>query len=466
MKKLLTLKTVNLFSRKKLRSLKLRGEKMKIVLTILIVFVVGYTSVFAQLAGSGLKTEGSGEKFTIPDQNYLDFSESFTVEIWVKFDVVADDQPDYACIVAKEEWENRTGWLFYFNKAEAKLVFRINGTGGKKVDWSYSTIFDDLEWHHIAASYSSSTDDIILVVDGMQKASSNFDPPTINSNGLNVGVSSSFYGQVDNLRIWNSYRDETTIRNNMFIKLENPSSESNLIGCYRLDENGGINCNDESSNNNDGTTDGAVEWVTSHAVIANKSNTGRGYHGVSTEDLGENSNVPVDIIWYDGDPSSHPDIEVSFAALQINQAPTVTTGLPIYYASQFWDTWMRYGHSPWSEHLRFHYDNIGGISDETGLELYYRSQSGVAWTEVSLYTVVSNDGGSSTTTDGIGYIVRFYNPTDTELNGQITSKIPLNNAWILQLNEKNPHVIQIENFHIIDVCVKSHDIITLRLQFV
>ena len=68
--------------------------------------------------------------------------------------------------------------------------------------------------------------------------------------------------------------------------------------------------------------------------------------------------------------------------------------------------------------------------------------------------------------DGIGYIVRFYNPTDTELNGQITSKIPLNNAWILQLNEKNPHVIQIENFHIIDVCVKSHDIITLRLQFV
>ena len=378
---------------------------MKNVLIVLIVFVLSFTSVFAQVAGSGLKTDVYQESFIIPDQNYLDFSGSFTVEIWVKFDLVANSQLDDACIVHKEDWDNETGWLFEFNNFFGYLTFRINGGEfTKRVECSYSSIFDDLEWHHIAASYSSSTKDLILVVDGMQKDSENLSTTTIGANTLDVSVSSSFYGQVDNLRIWNSYRNETTIRDNMFIKLENPAAESNLIGCYRLDENGGTNCNDESASNNDGTTNGAVEWITSHAVIAHKSHTGRGYYGVATADLVENSNVSVDIEWYGGDPSSHPSIEASFAALQINQAPTVTTGLPTYYASQFWDTWMRFAQAPWSEHLRFHYDNIGGISDETDLKFYYRSQSGDAWTEVSSYTIVSNDGGSSTTTDGIGYI--------------------------------------------------------------
>lgn len=64
-----------------------------------------------------------------------------------------------------------------------------------------------------------------------------------------------------------------------------------------------------------------------------------------------------------------------------------------------------------------------------------------------------------------GYILRFYNPTNKDIEGRIGSKSPIKNIWSTQLNDKDIFQLQPENNHIFNITVKSHNIITLRLQF-
>ncbi len=54
--------------------------------------------------------------------------------------------------------------------------------------------------------------------------------------------------------------------------------------------------------------------------------------------------------------------------------------------------------------MRFHYDDINGLPTESSMELFRRDDASATWAAVPGYSVVSNDGGSSTATDGIGYV--------------------------------------------------------------
>ena len=87
------------------------------------------------------------------------------------------------------------------------------------------------------------------------------------------------------------------------------------------------------------------------------------------------------------------------------RTPSTTTGLLTYYASKYWEIWLENDDGAFQTDVKFHYDNLGGIGDEANLKLYTRSNASGIWSEVSNYTVISNDGASSSNTDGIGYIL-------------------------------------------------------------
>ena len=117
--------------------------------------------------------------------------------------------------------------------------------------------------------------------------------------------------------------------------------------------------------------------------------------GTGTSNLLENPDVPIDIIW-DDDPG--PD--AIFAANQIDKTPDVTDGLLSYYPSTYWELWIADDDGSFQADVKFHYDNIGGIGNESTLKLYTRTSAGQSWSEVT--GIAIDDEGINT--DGIGSI--------------------------------------------------------------
>jgi len=116
--------------------------------------------------------------------------------------------------------------------------------------------------------------------------------------------------------------------------------------------------------------------------------------GTGTSNLSEGNGVPIDISW-DNDPGGN----ATFAAIQFDSPPDVTTGLLGNFPSTYWELWIADSDS-FQADVTFHYDNIGGIGDEANLQLYMRGASGQSWAVVTSITL--DDEGNNT--DGIGSI--------------------------------------------------------------
>ncbi len=170
------------------------------------------------------------------------------------------------------------------------------------------------------------------------------------------------------------------------------SQWANLKGYWRFDEGSGTTAYDQTANDNDGTLTNmdAADWVTSTAAIGDKSNVGTG-----TSNLSENADVPVDITW-----DSNAGSSAVFSAIQVDEAPAVTTGLLGNSPDTYWEVWMGNDDGNYQADVTFHYDNIGGIGNEATIYLYTRSAAGGSWSAVGSYTL-KNEGNN---TDGTGSI--------------------------------------------------------------
>ena len=89
-----------------------------------------------------------------------------------------------------------------------------------------------------------------------------------------AGTNELFNGKIDEVRIWNNARTETEIRQNMYWELPDPSSETNLVSYYKLNETSGT-----TADNTEGTAayDGTLhnmdnsDWQTSPAMFGPKN---------------------------------------------------------------------------------------------------------------------------------------------------------------------------------------------------
>lgn len=293
-------------------------------------------------------------------------------------------------------------------------VYAIRFGCGSGNEFDYN--FGDSNWHHIVAAYDGTNIygylDGKLIYSGARTYTSSTNAIRMGRRLDEVGSVGTypFEGQLDEVRIWNYARTATQIRENMCKELA--GNENGLVAYYRFDQSSGTTLPDLTSNDNDGTLknmdDG--DWVTSTAAIGDKS-----HYGTGTSNLAENSDVPVDITW-DGDT---PGANAIFDAIQNDDAPDVTTGLLTHYPSTYWELWIANNDS-FKADVKFHYDDIGGIGNETTLSLYTRSEAGEIWDAVT--DITRDDEGSIT--DGVGSI------TANDLTGFsqfiITSTDPVN----------------------------------------
>ncbi|NUQ82418.1 MAG: T9SS type A sorting domain-containing protein [Bacteroidetes bacterium] len=202
-------------------------------------------------AGNALSFDGLSTMVSL--DNSIQFAgSSFTIEAWVKV---------YGSFVMRKAVtiggsveagvNNENQWYFYLNGTEILSEVTL----------------EDTLWHHLAVAFNAGTNQMDLYVDGFLAATG------MTQSGLNTdsdvylgdlsGESDYFYGQIDEVRFWNSYRSESEILNNRDVHLD--GSHPNLLGMYRFDEPAGSTLYDAVESNFHGLINGNSVFVPSGA---------------------------------------------------------------------------------------------------------------------------------------------------------------------------------------------------------
>jgi Concanavalin A-like lectin/glucanases superfamily/Secretion system C-terminal sorting domain len=134
-------------------------------------------------------------------------------------------------------------------------------------------------WYHVAVTldasnnikvYLNGVEDISFTTEANRPASG--DRFSIAQEWDNTTASNFFYGNIDEVRIWNDVRTETEIRQNMYCDLPNPAGETNLVSYYIFNESSGTTLSDSKGSNNGTLTDMVGnEWQTSAAIFGSKN---------------------------------------------------------------------------------------------------------------------------------------------------------------------------------------------------
>ena len=182
------------------------------------------------------QTDNVAVNFNTTD-NYITLSGSaafnipgaMTVEAWFRVDHF---DKAYQAIITK----GNTSWKL---ERWANTNFLQFKCGGDSVQGSIN--INDGLWHHVAAGLNA-LDYIFLIVDGEVDAQKNVMVPVTPGNNIPVCIGENiekqgrfFYGQVDEVRIWNYDRTLSQIRENM--NLQALGNELLLEAYYRMDHN-------------------------------------------------------------------------------------------------------------------------------------------------------------------------------------------------------------------------------------
>jgi len=210
--------------------------------------------------GSALDFDGSNDCVAIPNESSFDFTNSMTVEAWIKVDAFTKG---WQAIVTKGD----NSWRLHRYQDTNTISFGT--TIGMSNDELYGSIdVNDGQWHHVAGVYDGSMK--YLYVDG------NFDALVSTSGSIDnssyqvyIGenaqwMSRSFDGKIEEVRIWNVARTATQIRENMHLTLA--GNESGLVSYYQFNKGWGTTAADKVGGN-DGTLNGGPPWVGSTVPI-------------------------------------------------------------------------------------------------------------------------------------------------------------------------------------------------------
>lgn len=211
-------------------------------------FTFSTSNLFNPVAGSGFALNFvDGEVIT---DNIL-LAGDFTIEAWVN--TSASDG-----LIAGNEM---AVGLIEFGIAAGKLSL---GDGTTTIS-SIASI-DDGMWHHVAASLSGSSAQ--LYIDGVADGSGTITATTrtVNrlANGYQGGVTTTYTGSLDEVRIWNSAVSGTNISTNRLAALNGSHPDiANLAAYFSVDESVGPFTHDYNGNLVQGVISGDFSWEVS-----------------------------------------------------------------------------------------------------------------------------------------------------------------------------------------------------------
>ena len=354
--------------------------------------------VKAQVPGFGLRFDGDDDYVNVSTttSDELNPVEDLTLECWVFLNEVPSGSHEphlisrfncYALTVAPNGHARA-----YMHNDEGDW-FLQDGT----------TTITTNKWYHLAATYDGSQMSVFVngklegstaVWDTMARTTANFRIGARNAYVTNTNTN----GMIDEARVWDIPRTEAEIQASMNRTI--PGSTPGLVGYWRFDEGSGSLTDGGTSHDNDGTLMHMAlpsAWIRSTAAIGETSVF------AESADISETSECSVDVEFRSGDG---PGPGFSMSVMQVNFEPDGVAGLHPDRAGSYWEIWSEDPDfdGDFTADVRFHYDDIDGLPSESSLVLFRRDDATRDWQPAEGYTLITDDGGSSSATDGIGYV--------------------------------------------------------------
>jgi hypothetical protein len=228
-------------------------------------------------AGTGLRYDGVHDFVQVPASPSLQPTAGLTLEGWINFAGPANGIG--RMVIAKP-----AGSGFYDSFGLWYDYGTLRGVAGNPametapVYYAWAPLAN--VWYHVAYTYDAGTGVQRLFLNGMEVASNTSTPNILDydAHPLLLGgdldydqLGGRWYGDLDELRVWNVVRSPAEIQAAMNHPLS--GTEPGLVGYWRLDEGSGSTVTDSSGHQNTGTLGGGntvamPAWVVSTAPVA------------------------------------------------------------------------------------------------------------------------------------------------------------------------------------------------------
>ncbi|MDP1725882.1 MAG: HYR domain-containing protein [Bacteroidota bacterium] len=220
---------------------------------------------------TAIQLDGTNDYVSIPNSATLNSATNATWEGWFYFNSL----PSTSTLFSKNT-NNFADGYFINVLGNGKLQYNQASDTGNTQTFTTTGVITTGVWTHIAVTKNGAT--VTIYVNGVQMAQNSAHASSIvtSTNPLKLGASISnsnnivqfFNGKMDEVRVWNTTRNQTQIQANRNIDLN--GNESGLVAYYNMEYNTGTSTlKDMTSNNNNGTLTNmvpATDWVSPGAV--------------------------------------------------------------------------------------------------------------------------------------------------------------------------------------------------------
>ncbi|MCF8298813.1 MAG: T9SS type A sorting domain-containing protein [Saprospiraceae bacterium] len=218
-----------------------------------------------------LDFDGSDDYIECGNNASITSFNNFTMEAWVKLD---DANVNQKILGKFKDWDN----YYILGVGFGKHYSQINAAGNE-INFDYGYVPANT-WTHLAVTFSKGNGGANGTCYGYVNGEVVYSKTDVADAA--ISVSNAYYpfriglapwditafkvnGQIDEVRIWNTARTATEIRENIYKSLT--GNETGLVAYYNFDNNSGSTLQDFSGNGNDGilTNMDNSDWVSSSA---------------------------------------------------------------------------------------------------------------------------------------------------------------------------------------------------------
>ena len=208
---------------------------------------------------SALDFDGVDDYVTLGNDN-RGVSTQVTVAAWIKTTNSGATQ------FISSKYDFTLGYYLYMDSNGKAAISGRDGSGAGRGSGFSTKSVNDGEWHYVAGSVNVLTGNWSVYVDGILENTTNAGTGTTLANVTNhiLGLTSGLYfsGEMDQVTIWDTELDATTILTNMNSCLT--GAETNIVGHFIFEDGSGTTLTDQSTSSLDGiltNMDGATDWI-------------------------------------------------------------------------------------------------------------------------------------------------------------------------------------------------------------
>src|SRR6185295_7811264 len=213
--------------------------------------------------GQALSFNGVDDAVSVANPATYNFGTAdFTIEMWVKRTGLGGTQRHLFSKCTATTWALGCKEL-YFNPGN-QLIFGSFATGN-----TVSSTIADTNWHHIAVTFTDSTNTLQIYVDGALATTAT---KNLEADGAghvvtlgNLFGSNAFSGLLDEVRVYSRVLTLTEIQADRATPITPPTGTS-LTTAYGMNEGSGITLTDASGSGHTGTLVNGPTWVAGQAT--------------------------------------------------------------------------------------------------------------------------------------------------------------------------------------------------------